>query len=152
PGIKPHRPAKDSGISMGGWYHPLGHYRPEELGGLSVNRFCEALRAEGMQSGPGCNKALHQHPLFSSVDVYNQGKPINAMDVSSCKQSDVSLPVAEGIQSRIFTVPWFKRYYPDNIKEYAAAMKKVVLNHEELLSDDPGNSADSGGWNLSFKA
>jgi perosamine synthetase len=152
PGIKPHRPAKGSGISMGGWYHPLGHYRPEELGGLSVNRFCEALRAEGMQSGPGCNKALHQHPLFSSVDVYNQGKPINAMDVSSCKQSDVSLPVAEGIQSRIFTVPWFKRYYPDNIKEYAAAMKKVVLNHEELLSDDPGNSADSGGWNLSFKA
>jgi len=152
PGIRPHRPAKGSDISMGGWYHPLAHYRPEELGELSVTRFCEALEAEGVPSRPGCNEALHRHPLFSTIDVYNQGKPINAMETSSGRQEDMSLPVAEGIQSRIFTVPWFKRYYPDVIEEYAAAMRKVVLNYEELLSGDHGNPEGSGGWSLSFKS
>jgi perosamine synthetase len=151
PGIKPHRPAKDSGISMGGWYHPLGHYRPEELGGLSVYRFCQALREKGVPSDPGCNKALHQHPLFSSIDVYNQGRPVNALEASSIRQADISLPVAEALQSRIFTVPWFKRYYPDIIEEYADAVRKVVLNHQELLGDDSGNFAGLGGWNLSFR-
>jgi len=153
PGIKPHRPAKDSDISMGGWYNPLAHYRPEELGGLSVGRFCEALKAEGVPAvNPGCNKALHQHPLFSVIDVYNQGRPVNAAETSLVKQADVTLPVAEGLQSRIFNVPWFKRYYPDIIEEYADAVRKVVLNYEELLSDDIGNSKSSGGWNLSFKS
>ncbi|MDD4558258.1 MAG: hypothetical protein PHX89_04835, partial [bacterium] len=151
PGIKPHRPAKGSGISMGGWYHPLGHYRPEELGGLSVYRFCQALREKGVPSDPGCNKALHQHPLFSSIDVYNQGRPVNALEASSIRQADISLPVAEALQSRIFTVPWFKRYYPDIIEEYADAVRKVVLNHQELLGDDSGNFAGLGGWNLSFR-
>jgi len=152
PGIKPHRSPKGSSISMGGWYNPLGHYRPEELGGLSVGRFCQALREKGVPADPGCNKALHLHPLFSSVDVYNQGRPINAMATSFCRQEDVSLPVAEGLQSRILNVPWFKRYYPDIIEEYADAVRKAALNYEELLHDDPGNPAGSGGWSLSFKS
>ncbi|MDD3927771.1 MAG: DegT/DnrJ/EryC1/StrS family aminotransferase [bacterium] len=151
-GVRPHRPAQGSDISMGGWYHPLAHYRPEELGGLSVTRFCEALEAEGVPSRPGCNEALHRHPLFSTIDVYNQGKPINAMETSFGRQEDMSLPVAEGIQSRIFTVPWFKHYSSDVIEEYAAAMRKVVMNYEELLSDDHGNPEGSGGWSLSFKS
>ncbi|MDD3927641.1 MAG: DegT/DnrJ/EryC1/StrS family aminotransferase, partial [bacterium] len=153
PGIKPHRPGKGSDISMGGWYNPLAHYRPEELGGLSVGRFCEALKAEGVPAvNPGCNKALHQHPLFSVIDVYNQGRPVNAVETSLIKRADVTLPAAEGLQSRIFNVPWFKRYYPDIIEEYADAVRKIVLNYEELLSDDTGNSKSSGGWNLSFKS
>ncbi|MDD3927377.1 MAG: DegT/DnrJ/EryC1/StrS family aminotransferase [bacterium] len=150
PGIKPHRPPKGSDISMGGWYNPLGHYRPEELGGLSVTRFCAALREVGVPVDPGCNKALHLHPLFSSIDVYNQGRPVNAMETSS-GQDDTSLSVAEGLQSRIFNVPWFKRYYPDTIEEYADIVRKVVSNYRELLKNDPGNPTGSGGWSLSFK-
>ncbi|MDD3926500.1 MAG: DegT/DnrJ/EryC1/StrS family aminotransferase [bacterium] len=152
PGIKPHCPPKGSNITMGGWYNPLAHYNPESLGGLSVTRFCEALEAEGVPARPGCNKALHQHPLFSTIDVYNQGRPINAMKTPSGRQEDMNLPVSDGIQSRIFTVPWFKRYYPDVIEEYAAAIRKVAWNCEELLADDPGNPEGSGGWCLSFKS
>ena len=63
------------GLTMGGWYAATGLYLPEELGGLSVRRFCQALVAEGVPCGPGCNKALHLHPLFNTVDVYGQGKP-----------------------------------------------------------------------------
>ncbi len=73
PGIRSHRPPKDSGSTKGGWYAPHGIYRPEELGGLSVQRFCEAVRAEGAPCYPGCNLPLHLHPLLNEIDVYNQG-------------------------------------------------------------------------------
>ena len=39
-GVRSHWPPKDSETTKGGWYFPLGLYRPEELGGLSVTRFC----------------------------------------------------------------------------------------------------------------
>ena len=75
PGIKVRRPEKDSGTTMGGWYAARGLYKPEELGGLSIQRFCEAVNAEGATCSPGANKALHSHPVFNDIDVYNQGKP-----------------------------------------------------------------------------
>ncbi|NIQ99023.1 MAG: hypothetical protein GTN78_02300, partial [Gemmatimonadales bacterium] len=43
PGLRAHRPPKDSGSTMGGWYCPLGHYLPEELGGLPADRFTDAV-------------------------------------------------------------------------------------------------------------
>jgi len=80
PGLKAHRPPKDSGSNMGGWYAAHGLYRPEELEGLSVTRFCEAVRAEGGIATPGCNKPLHLHPLLNDVDIYGHGKPTPAFE------------------------------------------------------------------------
>ena len=49
-----------------------------------------------------------------------------------------SLPVAEGIQECVFGVPWFKRYRPEIIEEYALAFRKVVEGYRDLLpSRDP---------------
>src|SRR5581483_10593149 len=70
PGLRAHRPPKGSGTTMGGWYAARGLYVPEELGGLSVTRFAQAVRAEGAPCSPGVNAALHLHPLFNTVDVY----------------------------------------------------------------------------------
>ncbi|MGC8805788.1 MAG: DegT/DnrJ/EryC1/StrS family aminotransferase, partial [Candidatus Ratteibacteria bacterium] len=76
PGIRAHRPPKNSNCTKGGWYYALGRYVSEELEGLSITRFCEALRAEGVGwAHPGANKPLHLHPLFYNVDVYGHGKP-----------------------------------------------------------------------------
>jgi hypothetical protein len=44
-----------------------------------------------------------------------------------------SLPVSEGIQERVLSVPWFKRYRPQVIEEYALAFRKVVESHRDLL-------------------
>jgi perosamine synthetase len=101
-GIRAHRPAANSGNTMGGWYNPLGHYLKEELGGLSVSRFCEALRAEGVRDcQPGCNLALHTHPLLHDLDVYSDGKPTNRADSSpAAKQPEASLRVSAGIQPK----------------------------------------------------
>ncbi len=53
PGINAHRPPKDSGSTMGGWYAAKGLYRPLEIGGLDIAKFCEAVKAEGSDTNPG---------------------------------------------------------------------------------------------------
>ena len=56
PGIRPIRVDESTGSNMAGFYAAQGLYISEELHGLSVNRFCEAVRAENDgQCGPGGN-------------------------------------------------------------------------------------------------
>ncbi len=134
PGIKPHRPPKDSGSSMGGWYAAHGLYRPEELECLPLSRFAEAVRAEGAICNPGCNFPLHTHPLFDTCDVYGHGKPTRIANSNrSIKQLKDCLPVSERIHTLVYGIPWFKKYRPDIIDEYANAFKKVVENYKELM-------------------
>ena len=154
PGIRAHRPEKGTDIFMGGWYAARGHYRAEELGGLSITRFCEAVRAEGVgECGPGCNRPLHQHPLLKEADVYGHGKPTRiANSDRDVRGFDLLLPVSEGVAAKVFSIPWFKHYRPEEIKEYANAFRKVSENYRELLADDQGNSSDLGGWNLFRKS
>ena len=154
PGIKAHRPRLDSGTTMGGWYAALGHYRPEELEGLSVHRFCEAVASEGGFCRPGCNKALHLHPLFNTVDVYHQGRPTRIATLPKgvdIRQPLGSLPVSEAIQARVLAIPWFKHYRPEIIGEHVAAFRKVVENYRDLLPGDPGNPPESGNWGLTAR-
>jgi dTDP-4-amino-4,6-dideoxygalactose transaminase len=147
PGIRSHRPPKNSGTTKGGWYAPHGIYHPEELGGLSIQRFCEAVRAEGAPCYPGCNLPLHLHPLFNTIDVYNYGKPTRiANSPSDLRQPPGSLPVSESIQERVFSVPWFKHYRPEIIEEYAQAFRKVAENYKSLLPGDTKRKEPIGGW------
>ena len=152
PGLRAHRPPKDSGSTMGGWYAARGHYVPEELGGLSVTRFAQAVRAEGAPCNPGVNAALHLHPLFSTADVYGHGRPTriaNATgDTSHLSQPAGSLPISEGIGARTFSIPWFKHHRPEQIDQYVRAFRKVADSHQELLADDPGNPPQLGGWHF----
>jgi dTDP-4-amino-4,6-dideoxygalactose transaminase len=153
PGIRPRRPEQGSGTTMGGWYNPLGYYDPEKLGGLSITRFCQAVRAEGFdECAPGCNRALHTHPIFQSLDVYGNGKPTivaNARPGIDVRLNRESLPVSDTVQSRAFKIPWLKRYIPEGIERFALAFKKVADNFEQLIPDDPGNPANMGNWGTS---
>jgi len=134
PGIRAHRPPADSGSTMGGWYCPIGLYRPEELGGLPVARFCEAVRAEGGRSSPGANMPLHLHPVFHEADVYGDGRPTAiAHSDRDVRQGPGSLPVAESVPQRVFSIPWFKHNRPDAIRPYAEAFRKVAENASQLL-------------------
>lgn len=75
PGLHAHRVNEEGYNTMAGWYMPHGLYAPNELGGLSVTRFAEAVRAEGSQCTPGTNKPLHLHPLLTEADVYGHDRP-----------------------------------------------------------------------------
>src|SRR5947209_5157059 len=97
PGLLAHRPST-SGLTMGGWYNPVGHYIPEQLGDLPVDRFIEAVNAEGGASGRGVNFPLHLHPVLHKADVYHDGKPTTvAFSSLDTRQGPGSLPVCERI-------------------------------------------------------
>ncbi|MBN1352015.1 DegT/DnrJ/EryC1/StrS family aminotransferase [candidate division KSB1 bacterium] len=149
PGIKAHRTHRDSGSNMGGWYAARGIYLPEELGGLSIHRFVEAVRAEGTECSPGANKPLHLHPLLNTCDIYGHGKPTRiANSTRDLRQPYGSLPISEKIGTLTYSIPWFKKYLPDIIEQHAHAYRKVAENYKELLKDDPGNPPDLGGWHF----
>lgn len=150
PGLRPHRPARGSGSTMGGWYAARGHYVPEELGGLSVTRFCEAVRAEGAPTSPGCNLPLHLHSLLHEVDVYGHGKPTAIANASrDVRQPKGSLPISEGIGARLYAIPWFKHFRTEEIDRYVEAFRKAALGCEALLPGDTGNPAKIGSWSFS---
>ena len=148
PGIRPHRPPKGSGSTMGGWYAPRGRYVPEELEGLSVTRFTEAVRAEGVATCvPGTNKPLHLHPLFNEADIYGHGKPTRIANSSQdMRQPAGTLPVSEKVPERTYVIPWFKLYRPEIIEQYADAYRKAAEGYKDLLAGDEGNPPAMGGW------
>lgn len=149
PGLRAHRTPQGTGSNMGGWYSPHGHYLPEELGGLSVTRFTQALAAEGFRSRPGVNMPLHLHPLLNDVDVYGEGAPTRiAHSGRDLRQPRGSLPVSEAVMARTFSVPWFKHRRPEIIAQYAQAFRKVAENYHALLEGDPGNPPKLGSWNF----
>lgn len=136
PGIRAHRPPKGSGSTMGGWYAPHGLYCPEELGGLPVARFCEAVRAEGAATSPGANFPLHLHPVLNDADIYGHGRPTRiATSDRDVRQPPGSLPVTEALPERIYSIPWFKRDRPQIIEEHALAFRKVAEQADRLLAD-----------------
>ncbi|MDD5604217.1 MAG: DegT/DnrJ/EryC1/StrS family aminotransferase, partial [Eubacteriales bacterium] len=147
-GLHAHRVDESSGSNMAGWYTPQGLYRPDEIGGLSVTRFAQAVRAEGVKGcAPGCNRPLHTHGLFRTCDVYGHGKPTRiANAIRDVRELDTGLEVSETINTMVCSIPWFKKYKPDLIEEYAQAYRKAAVNYKKLLTDDPGNPDILGKW------
>jgi perosamine synthetase len=149
PGVRSHRVPKDSGSTMAGWYAARARYIPEELEGLSVSRFCEAVQAEGCSIVPGANKPLHLHPLFTEADIYGHGKPTRLANAKrDVLAAEGKLPITEAAGARLFSIPWFKQYRPDEIRQYADAIEKVSRNYKELLEGDTGNPPGVGGWHF----
>ncbi|MBL7152621.1 MAG: DegT/DnrJ/EryC1/StrS family aminotransferase [Phycisphaerae bacterium] len=148
-GVRPMRPSKGSNTTKGGWYYPHFRYIAEELGGLSLSRFCRAVRAEGSICNPGCNKPLHLHPLFTTMDVYGHGRPTRIAHLDESAKVDQyveNLTVAERINGCVFEAPWFKHYRGEVIEEHAKAYKKVIKNYRALLADDNDKEAGIGGY------
>ncbi|MDD5597999.1 MAG: DegT/DnrJ/EryC1/StrS family aminotransferase, partial [Victivallaceae bacterium] len=135
PGIRPHRPEKNSGSTMGGWYNPKGLYVKSELAGLSCRDFCRAVTAEGFPCGSGANAPLHLHPVFHEADIFNTGKPaMTAFARRDVRQGKGSLPVSESINEIAFGIPWFKHCDEKIIDQYVAAFKKVLDNYKDITS------------------
>jgi dTDP-4-amino-4,6-dideoxygalactose transaminase len=150
PGLRAHRShPKDRKTNMAGWYAPHGLYVPKELGGLSVTRFAEAVKAEGSLCVLGTNQLLHLHPLFNTADVCGDGKPRRiAFSDRDLRQRKGSLPVSETMNARCYHIPSFKKFYPKLIEEHATAFRKAAENYKELLKGDMGNPPMLGGWHF----
>jgi len=144
PGIRPIRVDEKTGSNMAGWYTPHALYKADELGGLSVKRFCEALRAEGFKSWDGGNFCLHTHEFFKSYDPFglsSSGRiPFKNRDANA---DDHCLKRSEAFEC--FSVPWFKYLDKEWIEVYARALRKIIENHAQLLEADR-NEDQGGRW------
>ncbi len=149
PGLQARRPDYSEGSTMAGWYAASIIYKPEELEGLSVSRFSEAVLAEGLESGgnAGCNRPLHTHNLFKIADVFNDGEPTRiANSENDIRDMDDDLELSENIGKYTLHMPMFRGYDKDVVEQYANAFKKVALNYKELLAGDKGDPETLGGW------
>ena len=145
PGLHAIRVDESTGSHMGGWYCPHGVYRPEELGGLSSKRFCEAMRAEGVSCcWEGGNYCLHIHHFFKDFDLFNTGKP-SRIAFNECDMRETDKACDPSLQIYCFQVPRFKTFDREWIEKYANAFKKVVSHYEELLEGDTDKS-QGGRW------
>ena len=133
PGLKAIRPAKDSGITKGGWYAAKGYISEDLQQKVSCKKFCEAVTAEGVFTFAGCNPPMHLHPLFHDLDYFNQGKPtVIAFGQRDLRQKRGALPVTENFCNRVFHLPWFKHFDKEAIGKHADAFRKVIENISEL--------------------
>jgi len=127
PGLRVFRYPKGSGITNGGWYYAHCHYDASRLDGVAVDRFTEALRAEGASCNPGCNAPLHLHNYFHHLDFFHQGRPTAlAFGQRDVRQGPGSLPVSEGVGKKVFSIPWFKHFDIPEIERYIEAFRKVT--------------------------
>lgn len=152
PGLDAHRPPAGSGSTKGGWYACHGLYKCEELGGLPISTFCDAVTAEGVpQFNAGCNKPLHTHPVFFDIDIYHAGKPTAQVNLpAGVKARDLTgkLPHTDEVLNRVFNIPWFKHFHKDYIDQCIAAIRKVVKNRAELLAANLPAQPVAGAWML----
>ncbi len=144
PGLRPHRVDPKGDCTMGGWYCPVGLYRSEELDGLPLPRFIEAVQAEGTHCRAAPNFPLHTHPVFHQADIYHLGTPTVASFAEvDCRQGPGTLPVAESTSDRVYQIPWFKHMQPEIIRQHAAGFRKVAENADQLKEKEHEKLAES---------
>jgi dTDP-4-amino-4,6-dideoxygalactose transaminase len=102
-------------------------YKPEELGGLEIEKFIAALQAEGLETGLERYVLMHKQPVFNER---------NSLFPWSCKDDKLpgkaSLPVTEKLYERVFTLPTFTRASKKMVTRYVEGIKKVVAHADEL--------------------
>ena len=108
-------------------------YHPEELGGLPVERFLEAMRAEGVNMSHRGYELTHRLKLFAEgFDIYGKGYGPLTGDYPGYPEG--SLPVTEEVHKRILGMPTFIEEEPGYSDGVIEAFKKVTKNYKKLLA------------------
>jgi len=130
PGISTvHDHAKATPAGFYGGMHFI--YKPNELGGLPLGRFLKALQAEGVLLYRWNYGLTHRLRIFArGFDLYDRGGPLTG-DYPGYAEG--TLPVTEGVHSRIFGMPTFINEAPNYSDQVIAAFKKVIGRYDRLL-------------------
>lgn len=129
-GLRP--PITRDHVTRGAWYGYKAVYHEEELSGLSLDRFLEALREEGLHVGRPSGKPLHYYESFQTTaedpPFYRPGRerPVYRFG---------DFPNAERFyqQSISFPATRFNRACGRLLDQYEQGIRKVVKQHERLL-------------------
>jgi dTDP-4-amino-4,6-dideoxygalactose transaminase len=113
------------------WYGYPVIYDPDELNDLSIERFYEALHAEGLVEvdRPGSTCPLNLLPLFQDPRPLFPWHP----NANQIRYEPGQFPVAERLHARTLKLPvWHREQDIALTRQYAAGFRKVVGLHHEL--------------------
>lgn len=114
------------------WYSFVMQYRSQELSGLAIERFHEALVAEGCVETnlPTSTCPLNWLPLFQQAGEAHPAYKGSSMLAYEPGQ----FPGAERFAKQAITLPvWARASDEPTVVQYLDAIEKVVRNHEQLL-------------------
>ena len=107
-------------------------YHSEELGGLPILKFNQALEAEGAPIGGLRDRVEHLRHLFAQgFDFYGHGRGQFGEGFVPYKPGD--LPVSEDVAKRAITIPSYMEPADGFLDQFLEAFRKVTENYEELL-------------------
>ncbi len=114
-------------------------YHPEQLGGLPIEKFVEAVKAEGAPiQGPGFPYMEHLRRIFTQgFDLWGRGrgplgdKFLELPPFKPYKKGD--FPVAEDLAKRVLTIPSYIEPKEGFLDQFIEAFRKVVANYKSLL-------------------
>jgi perosamine synthetase len=111
------------------WYGMILRYQPDELGGLPIDRFYDALKAEGCLEldRPGSTCPLNLHRLFQA--------PAALLPRCAKMPSYMAgqFPGAEAFHANTLRLPvWHREDDSPLADAYAAAFAKVTFRHRDL--------------------
>lgn len=113
------------------WYGMPLTYVPDELGGLPIERFYDALRAEGCHAmdRPGSTCPLNQLPLFRYPEPVLPHYPY----FGRLSYRYGQFPVAEQVHRHTLKLPvWHREDDMPLVESYIDAFRKVIDHHHEL--------------------
>lgn len=136
PGIEP--PITRNYVTRGAFYGYKPLYLKEEMDGLSIDLYVQALKAEGVEIKKPGSPPLHMLPLFQTLNdgMYKDSWPRRSSYVEReiiYKNGD--LPVSEAYYRRALSLPTFTS--PEDkklIEQYSDAFRKVFENRAELIN------------------
>lgn len=122
-GIKP--PITKDYVTKRGWYTYKPQYFSEELNGLQIELYVEALQAEGVDMHKPDSKPLHLLPFFQTQNdgMYKHYKKVY-------KKGD--FPKSEKHFNRLLSLPSFTLPCKQLLDQYVDAFKKISENYFEL--------------------
>ena len=112
-----HALKRDPRITKRGYYFYLMRYNEGEFGGVSRDKFLEALQAEGIPAGKAHNQPLYKNPVFVEMRFGRTGCPVR------CPLYGKTIDYAE------FHCPVAERVYE---KEIVALGKDFLLERDQV--------------------
>jgi perosamine synthetase len=132
PGVRP--PEARPGFTYGGWYGFKVRYDASQFGGLPLDQFIAALRAEGVQAKVPGSPPLHSLPLFALSRTRARRLALPwAESLSDEPRQPGHCPVAEAVYPTLISLPTFSGDCEEIIRQYGDAFVKVTSSWEQLI-------------------
>jgi dTDP-4-amino-4,6-dideoxygalactose transaminase len=131
PGLEPLRDYEKA--KPAGFYGGLKiMYHPEQLDGLHINKFVEALKAEGAPISATRLTLEHLRSIFTrGFDLWGHDRGPLGRYFKVYKRGD--FPVAESYADKVLTIPAYIETKEGFLDQYIEAFNKVTSNYGSLL-------------------